>query len=115
MVLKKREFTPESGNIDTYGSRTDLHKLQTYLNKLAKRVQIRQMLFRPDKCQVLKITYRNLILVKYRPTLHDQFMASVTQAKYQRVEIKTYLSWDKNSLKMSQNRQSKHAGFCDET
>ncbi len=48
------------------------------------------MLFRPDKCQVLKIALGKLIVVNY--TLLGNSIVPATQADYQGVTVTHYLS-----------------------
>ena len=71
----------------------DAELLQTDLDQLQEWERDWQMLFNPDKCEHIRITYqRKIIQTSY--TIHGQQLKENYQAKYLGVTIDSKLSWN---------------------
>ena len=109
IISTVRLFADDTVMYLTIASQTDSHKLQTYLNNLAKWEKRWQMQFHADKCQVLRITNkRKPIICNY--TLHGHILTTVTQAEYLGVTNTNYHNWKQHVENITKSA-SKALGF----
>jgi hypothetical protein len=71
----------------------DSTTLQTDLDNLQKWEEEWLMLFKPDKCEVLRITNKRKNIVTGHCTIHNQALNTVDNAKYLGVTINKKLHW----------------------